>query len=152
MTKLASRPREEKADRWSISGSGQKEVARLSSAMDTESTMENHGKTKMDKKERRRELPKVRRSRSLYREQVVRGTMAMSMERKKSDREAKKRQNVNQMSPRGGRTISTFIFTWHLICMTLAQSRDSNHYAALLEPVKARQSPPVLRLSPMGSP
>jgi hypothetical protein len=45
----------------------------------------------MDEVVRRRELPCVRRSRSLYRGRVVRGAVPMSMERK-SDEEAKKKQ------------------------------------------------------------
>jgi hypothetical protein len=43
----------------------------------------DHGQTKMDKMVRRRELPCVRRSRLSNRVRVVRGTMSMSMERKK---------------------------------------------------------------------
>jgi hypothetical protein len=39
----------------------------------------SHGKTKMDKTVRRRELPCVRRSRSLYIGQVVRDAVLMSM-------------------------------------------------------------------------
>jgi hypothetical protein len=49
----------------------------------------SHGKTKMDKTVRRRELSCVRRSRSLYRGRVVRGAVPRSME-EKSDEEAKK--------------------------------------------------------------
>jgi hypothetical protein len=40
-------------------------------------------KAKMDKMVRRRELPCILRSRSLYRERVVGGAVSMSMERKK---------------------------------------------------------------------
>jgi hypothetical protein len=39
----------------------------------------SHGKTKMDKMVRRRELPCAR---CLYKERVVRGALSMSMERK----------------------------------------------------------------------
>jgi hypothetical protein len=41
---------------------------------------------------RRRELPCIRRLKLLYRVRVVCGAMPMSMERKKSDEEAKKRE------------------------------------------------------------
>jgi hypothetical protein len=44
----------------------------------------SYGKPKMDKMVRRRELPCVRRLRSLYRGQTVHGMVLMSME-KKSD-------------------------------------------------------------------
>jgi hypothetical protein len=40
-------------------------------------------KTKMDKKMKKRELPCVRRSISLYKGRVVRGVVSMSKERKK---------------------------------------------------------------------
>jgi hypothetical protein len=50
------------------------------------------GKTKMGKRARR-ELPCVRRLRSLLRERVVRGTVPMSIEREKSVEEEKKMQN-----------------------------------------------------------
>jgi hypothetical protein len=50
-----------------------------------------HGKTKM-KMARKRELPCVRRSRSLYGERVVRGVALTSMEKKNSDEETKKKQ------------------------------------------------------------
>jgi hypothetical protein len=53
----------------------------------------SHGETKMDKMMRRRELPCIRRSRSFYGGRVVRCAMLLSMERKKSDQEAKKRQS-----------------------------------------------------------
>jgi hypothetical protein len=43
----------------------------------------SHGKAKMDKMVRRKELPYVRRSRPLYRERVGRSAVLMSMERKK---------------------------------------------------------------------
>jgi hypothetical protein len=43
----------------------------------------SHGKTKMDKRVRRRDLPCVCRSKSLYRERVVRNMVLMSTERKK---------------------------------------------------------------------
>jgi hypothetical protein len=52
----------------------------------------SHGKIKMDKMVRGRDLPWVRRSRSLYRGRVVRGAVIMSMERKKSDQVGKKKQ------------------------------------------------------------
>jgi hypothetical protein len=48
--------------------------------------------TKMVKMGRRRELPCVRHSRSLYSRRVIYGALVMSMERKKSDEEAKKKQ------------------------------------------------------------
>jgi hypothetical protein len=51
----------------------------------------SHGKLKMDKAVRWRELPCVGHSRSLYREQVVNGAILMSKE-KKGDEEAKKKQ------------------------------------------------------------
>jgi hypothetical protein len=47
--------------------------------------------TQDDKLVRRRELPCVRHSRSLHKEQIVRGAVLMSME-KKSDEETKKKQ------------------------------------------------------------
>ncbi|SAM00670.1 hypothetical protein [Absidia glauca] len=43
----------------------------------------SHGKQQAGKKERRKDLPCVRRLRSLYRGRIVRGGMIMSMERKK---------------------------------------------------------------------
>jgi hypothetical protein len=43
----------------------------------------SHGKTKMDKVMRKRELPYVRRSKLLCSERVVRGAVVMSVERKK---------------------------------------------------------------------
>jgi hypothetical protein len=42
-----------------------------------------HGQIKMDKMVRRRELPCIRRSRSLYKGRVVRGAVLMSMKNKK---------------------------------------------------------------------
>jgi hypothetical protein len=51
----------------------------------------SHGKTLMGKMVRR-ELPCVHRSRLLYRVRVARGAVAMLLERKKSDGEAKKKQ------------------------------------------------------------
>jgi hypothetical protein len=58
----------------------------------------SHGKIKMDKMAGRRELPCVRRSKALYRWQVVRDAdaMSMSMERKKcwgSEGELKNRKS-----------------------------------------------------------
>jgi hypothetical protein len=58
----------------------------------------SHGKAKMDKMVRRRGLPCVHRLMSLYRGKVVRGGVLMSMERKKSDREAKKKQKIGLMA------------------------------------------------------
>jgi hypothetical protein len=52
----------------------------------------NHVKSKMDKIVRGGEIPCVCRSRSLYSGRVVGGAIPMSMERKKSDKEAKKEQ------------------------------------------------------------
>jgi hypothetical protein len=43
----------------------------------------SHGKPKMDKMVRRRELPYIHCPRSLCRERVVRGAVPMSVERKK---------------------------------------------------------------------
>ncbi|SAM03178.1 hypothetical protein [Absidia glauca] len=54
----------------------------------------DQGKIKMDKMARRRQLPCVRRSCSLYRGQVARGVVLMSMGRKKGDEEAKKEQRI----------------------------------------------------------
>jgi hypothetical protein len=51
----------------------------------------SHVKTKFDKVVRRRELPCVRHSKSLYRGRAVCCVVVMSMERK-SDEEAKKKQ------------------------------------------------------------
>ncbi|SAL95457.1 hypothetical protein [Absidia glauca] len=45
------------------------------------------GKTQMDKMVRRREMPCVRRSKSLYMRRVVGGTAPILMEREKSDEE-----------------------------------------------------------------
>jgi hypothetical protein len=44
----------------------------------------SHGKTKKDKNVKRRELPCVRRSSSLFKERVVLDVVQMSMERKKA--------------------------------------------------------------------
>jgi hypothetical protein len=52
----------------------------------------SHGKTKMDKKERRRELPCVRRSRSLYRGRVVGGAVLMLMEKKVMKKERRSKE------------------------------------------------------------
>jgi hypothetical protein len=53
----------------------------------------SHGKPKMDKMVRRRELACVRRLKPLYRERSVRGTDLLLMERKKkSDEKAKKKR------------------------------------------------------------
>jgi hypothetical protein len=51
-----------------------------------------YGKRKMDKMVRRRELPYVRRSRSLYRGRVVDVAVSLPMKIKKRDEEAKKKQ------------------------------------------------------------
>jgi hypothetical protein len=52
----------------------------------------SHGKIMMDIMVRRRELPCVRRLRGLYSGRVVRGVVSMSMQKKKSDEEANKKQ------------------------------------------------------------
>jgi hypothetical protein len=57
-----------------------------------------HGKTKMDKNVRR-ELPCVRRSRSLYSKLFIRVVVLMSMERK-NDEEAKKKQKKKGLTKR----------------------------------------------------
>jgi hypothetical protein len=54
----------------------------------------SHGKTKMDKPVRRRELPRVRRSRPLYRWRVVRGVVPMSVERKKVMKKGKRSEEM----------------------------------------------------------
>jgi hypothetical protein len=51
-------------------------------------------KTAMDKMVRRRELACICRSRTWYRERFVRNVVSMSLERKKSDQEAKKNQGI----------------------------------------------------------
>ncbi|SAL95537.1 hypothetical protein [Absidia glauca] len=59
-----------------------KNLPRKKQAM-MQKTVVSHDETKIDKTVRRKELPCIRLSRSLYRGQVVRGAVLMSMERKK---------------------------------------------------------------------
>jgi hypothetical protein len=57
----------------------------------------NHGKKKMDKTVRRRELPYVRRSSSLCRNRVVRCAEAMPWKNNKKSDEAKKKQRKGKI-------------------------------------------------------
>jgi protein-tyrosine-phosphatase len=60
----------------------------------------SHGKTKMDKTVRKRGVSCGHRSRPFYTSQVVRGTLVISMERKKGDEKAKKKQSKGKWKNR----------------------------------------------------
>jgi hypothetical protein len=70
----------------------------------------SHGKQKVDKMERRRELPCVRRSRSSYRVRVVLSAMPMSMERKKVIK--KQRRSAKRILYGHGRRLNSGGAAW----------------------------------------